>query len=290
MTISDVISVLNKELFHIGSNAFTLISLLILISSLIGLFFITSVIKKILIKNIFPRYKLDNGTAISFATIVGYIIVIIGLMIILKSSGIDVSSLGILLGALGIGIGFGLQSISNNLISGIIILFERPVKVGDRIEVDDITGNIVDISARATTIITNDNIAIIVPNSEFINSKVINWSYNDNMVRFNFPVGVSYKEDPQQVQNILLQVANECSEVLKDPLPDVLFEEFDDSSLNFNLRVWSKEYSDQPKVLKSILYYAIFEKFKQHNIEIPFPQQDVHIISGEEKLNTPIKE
>lgn len=284
-----VIDILNREIFHIGGNAFTISSLVVLAVSLIALFFITALIKKMLVRRIFPRYNIDNGTAISIATIIRYVIVIIGLMIIMRSSGIDISALGILFGAIGIGIGFGLQNISNNFISGIIILFERPVKVGDRIEVDGIAGNIIDISARATTIITNDNIAIIVPNSEFINSKVINWSLNDNMVGFNFPVGVSYREDPLRVKKILLEVANECGEVLKDPPPDVLFEEFSDSSLNFSLRVWAREYSNKPKVLKSILYYAIFEKFKQNNIEIPFPQRDLHIISGEEQLKTELK-
>ena len=285
MIHEQVMEILKREIFHFGSNTFTLGSLLALVGSLIALFLITSLFKKLLVKRIFPRYKLDNGTAISIATIIRYVIVIIGLMIILRTSGIDVSSFGILFGAVGIGIGFGLQGISNNFISGIIILFERPVKVGDRIEVDGISGNIINIAARATTIITNDNIAIILPNSDLVNSKVINWSLNDNMVRFNFPVSVAYKENPKHVNEILLEVANECEGVLKDPPPDILFEEFADNSLNFNLRVWTTEYCDKPKVLKSLLYYSIFEKFRQLNIEIPFPQRDIHIISGEEKVS-----
>jgi small-conductance mechanosensitive channel len=283
MLLEDVIGVLKREIFHLGSSTFTIGSLLALIGSLTALFLVTSMLKKLLVKRVFPRYNLDNGTAISIATIIRYAIVIVGLMIILRTSGIDVSSFGILFGAVGIGIGFGLQGISNNFISGIIILFERPVKVGDRIEVDGHAGNIVKISARATTIITNDNIAIILPNSDLVNSKVINWSLNDKIVRFNFPVAVSYKENPQTVKDILLEVVNECDGVLKDPPADVLFEEFGDSSLNFNLRVWTTEYSDKPKVLKSILYYSVFRKFSELNIEIPFPQRDLHIISGGEK-------
>lgn len=284
MIEDQILGILNRELFHFGTNIFTLKSILALVLSLTALFLITALLKKLLVKRVFPRYNLDNGTAISIATIIRYVIVIIGLMIILRSSGIDVSSFGILFGAVGIGIGFGLQGISNNFISGIIILFERPVKVGDRIEVDGISGNIVNISARATTIITNDNIAIILPNSDLVNSKVINWSLNDKIVRFNFPVGVSYKEDPMNVKKILLEVANDCEGVLKDPPADVLISEFADNSLNFNLQVWTTEYCDQPKVLKSILYYSVLEKFRQHNIEIPFPQRDLHIISGEDKL------
>jgi small-conductance mechanosensitive channel len=145
------------------------------------------------------------------------------------------------------------------------------------VEVEGIAGNIVRISARATTIITNDNIAIIVPNSNFINSKVINWSLHDTKVRFNFPVGVSYKEEPEKIKSVLMEIALNCEGVLKDPEPDVLFEEFADNNLSFNLRVWSSEYCDRPKMLKSMLYYAIFEKFKEHNIEIPYPQRVLHI-------------
>ncbi len=162
---------------------------------------------------------MEPGMSHSIATIVRYLLITIGVFLIFQSTGINLSSLGILFGALGIGIGFGLQNITNNLISGIIILFERPVKVGDRIEVGEVIGNIQKISARSTTVITNDNIAIIVPNSEFISSTVINWSHNDRNVRFNFPVGVSYNEDPAKIKKLLLEVAHANSGVLKNPPP-----------------------------------------------------------------------
>ncbi len=256
-----------------------------LLFSLVALFVGSAIIRHFLAHKVFPRYKLQRGSAESIATIVRYCIIVVGATVILQTSGIDLSALGILFGALGIGIGFGLQNISNNFISGIVILFEQPVKVGDRIEVDGIAGNIVNISARATTIVTNDNISIVVPNSEFINSKVINWSLNDNKVRFNFPVGVAYKENPLKIKQLLMEVAMATEGVMHNPPPDVLFEGFGESSLDFNLRVWSSEFSDRPKVLKSKLYYAIFEKFKAHNIEIPFPQRDVHIKNDAASIN-----
>ena len=131
-------------------------------------------------------------------------IIIIGSIVIIQSAGIDLSALSLLAGALGVGIGFGLQNITNNLVSGIIILFENPIKVGDRIEVGDISGDVVNISVRATTILTNDNISIIVPNSEFISNTVINWSHNDRNIRFNVPVGVSYNEDPKTNQGTVV--------------------------------------------------------------------------------------
>jgi small-conductance mechanosensitive channel len=273
-------SIWGKELFSLGETTFTLQTLIILSFSLFLLFYLTSKLKKLLVNRVFPRYGLSEGLSQSIAAIVRYAIVVVGLVIIFQASGIDLSALGILMGALGIGIGFGLQNITNNFISGIVILFERPIKVGDRVEVGDISGDIIKISARATTIITNDNIAVVVPNSDFINSTVINWSLNDRNVRFNFPVGVAYKEDPARIKRLLLEVAQANPGVLENPPPDVLFDEYGDSSLNFILRVWTNEYSNKPKVLKSQLYYAVFEKFREHGVEIPFPQRDVYLKGG----------
>jgi small-conductance mechanosensitive channel len=272
------------ELFHLGDNAVTLGSLMLFFISFVVLFFIASRIYRLLVRKVFPRYNLKPGVGQTIAKLVQYLLIILGLFIIIQTSGIDLTPLGLLFGALGVGIGFGLQNITNNFISGLIILFERPIKIGDRVELETVTGNVVNISARSTTVITNDNIAVIVPNSEFINSRVINWSLNDRSVRFNFPVGVSYKENPEIIKKLMLEVAHNNNGVLKNPPPDVLFEEFGDSSLNFMLRVWTSEYSDRPKVLKSQLYYAVFEKFREHNIEIPFPQRDLHLKSGLEFL------
>ncbi len=273
----------SAELFKLGTVVFSTYTLFFLLVSFTLLFYTTSKISKLLKRKVFPRYGMEPGMSHSIATIVRYVLITIGVFLIFQSTGINLSSLGLLFGALGIGIGFGLQNITNNLISGIIILFERPVKVGDRIEVGEVIGNIQKISARSTTVITNDNIAIIVPNSEFISSTVINWSHNDRNVRFNFPVGVSYNEDPAKIKKLLLEVAHANSGVLKNPPPDVLFDAFGDSSLDFILRIWTSKYSDTPFVLKSQLYYSIFEKFKQHGVEIPFPQRDLHLKSGFEK-------
>lgn len=275
----------NLELFHLGTSPFTPKTLLLLILSLFLLFYMSSKIKKLLVGKIFPRYDLDIGVGQSIATIVRYALIIIGIVVIFQTTGIDLSAIGLLVGALGVGIGFGLQNVTNNFISGIIILFERPIKVGDRIEIDELAGNIVDISARATTVITNDNIAVIVPNSDIVNTRVINWSHNNRNVRFNFPVGVSYKEDPELIRKLLIEIATGNPGVLKNPKPDVLFDEFGDSSLNFIFRVWTSDYSDTPGMLKSELYYEIFKKFKEHNIEIPFPQRDIHLKSGFKKVS-----
>ncbi len=271
------------ELFRLGESPFTLKTLIILIISLILLFVIVNLITRVLSKRIFPRYGLDVGVSQSITTIIRYVLIITGLVIILQTSGIDLSAVGLLVGALGVGIGFGLQNVTSNFISGIIILFERPIKVGDRIEIDDLSGNVVDISGRATTITTNDNVTVIVPNSDFINQRVINWSHNEKKVRLSFPVGVSYREDPEKIRKLLMEIALANPGVLPSPAPYVLFDEFGDSSLNFKLLVWTESFINRPNILKSELYYEIFRKFAEHNIEIPFPQRDIHLISGFDK-------
>ena len=276
---------MNHRLFTMGESKVTLGLILTLIFSIVALLIIAEWIKKLLVGRILKNYNIEQGTRQSVGTIVKYMLIIAGMFSILQTSGIDLSAFGILAGALGVGIGFGLQNITNNFISGLIILFEQPIKVGDRIEVGDIAGDVLKISARSTTVLTNDNISVIIPNSKFIDDQVINWSHNDRRIRFNFPVGVSYKENPEKVKQILIEVALNHEGILKAPKPDVLFDEFDDSSLNFFLRVWTSEYVNKPRVLKSELYYEIFRRFSEEGIEIPFPQRDIHIITGNEKLN-----
>ena len=274
-----VIAFSNTTLFHLGDVEFTLATIIFLILGSILLLFFSKKVRNILVKRILQRYGIEPGTSKSIGTIVYYLVLTLGFFIIIQAIGIDLTGLSVIAGALGVGIGFGLQNITNNFISGIIILFERPIKEGDWIEVGETNGTVTKISARSTTVLTNDNVSVIVPNSEFINSRVINWSHNDRDVRFKIPVGVSYNEDPQQIKELLLQVLSEHPGVLKKPEPTVLFSEFGDSSLNFILAGWTTSYIDRPGQLKSEINYAIHEIFKQHNIEIPFPQRDIHIRS-----------
>jgi small-conductance mechanosensitive channel len=277
-------ALLNFKLLMVGDTKLTVGLFIGLTVSIVLLFIVSELARKFLANKILTRYKLEIGIRQSIATIFKYVVIIIGLVTILQNSNVDLSALGILAGAIGVGIGFGLQNITNNFISGLIILFERPIKVGDRIEVDEVYGDVITISARSTTILTNDNISIIVPNSQFIDNAVINWSHNDSNIRFNIPVGVSYNEDPQKIKRILLEVVRNNEGVLKHPSPDVLFDQYNDSSIDFNLRVWTTHYTNRPKVLKSQLYYEIFKKFREEKVEIPFPQRDIHIRSGLDKI------
>ena len=181
---------------------------------------------------------------------------------------------------LGIGIGFGLQNVASNFISGLIILFERPIKIGDRIEVGVIEGDVVEIGARSTKVLTNDNITVIVPNSKFITENVVNWMYNGPTVRFRVPVNVAYGSDIQLVERLLLEVARANSDVLKEPEPVVRFIGFGESALKFELRPWSTTLVHRKGKLFSSLNSAIYQSFQVHGIEMPFPQRDLHIRSG----------
>ena len=281
---SKVSELLNSPVITLGKSSFSTLSILIFLFSIFLLFFLAGLFTRILVNRVLIPRKIDVGISLAVGKIIKYIVVFIGLIIIFQTSGVDLSSLNILFGALGVGIGFGLQHIVNNFISGIIILFERPIKVGDRIEVGNVVGDVVKISARATTILTNDNITIIVPNSDFMNSPVINWSHNDRRIRLNMEIGVSYKEDPEKVREVVLDVANNNEGVLKTPAPKLLFIKYGDSSLDFILRFWTSDYINRPTYFKSELYYEIFKKFKEHNIEIPYPQRDIHLKSGFENL------
>jgi len=272
--------VLAIPLFSAGDTPVTIWTLVSLIILTLLLFVVSGLLKQLLVTRLLSQSTVDLGVRIAIGSIVRYVVISIGLIVIFQSVGIDLSTLTIVAGALGVGIGFGLQNITNNLVSGLILLIERPIKVGDRIEVGSVTGDVVNISLRSTTVVTNDNIAIIVPNSEFVSNSVTNCSYTDRSVRFNFEVGVSYRSDPELVRRLLIQVAGQHPGVLKDPKADALLHDFGDSSLNFILRVWTRQYSTTPGVLRSELDFMIWNIFKEHGIEIPFPQRDIHIRSG----------
>lgn len=272
--------ILNFVIFEIKGNDFTLLTLLYIVIASSILIYLSRRITRLLENKLLANAIAEKGTRSAIVTIIRYLILLFGFLFIFKTSGFDLGAFSWMLGALGVGLGFGLQNITSNFISGIIILFERPIKIGDRIQIGDISGDVVSISMRSTTIVTNDNISIIVPNSKFINDNVINWSHNDRSIRVHYPVSVSYKEDPEKVKEIVLNIASNHPDVLKEPAPAFWFVEYGDNSLNFELVLWTSTFIQKPVVLKSELYYIIFKEFAKHNIEIPFPQRDIHIRSG----------
>ncbi|WP_338393892.1 mechanosensitive ion channel family protein [Fulvitalea axinellae] len=269
-----------------GDNAVTLGSIISFTLAMAALYVGAEYFRKILSNRILIRFERlrDHRTAIG--SVARYFTLIIGFFVIVQSFGLDLSSVYVLFGSLGVGIGIGLQNVAENLISGVIIFFERPLKVGDRVEVGDIVGQIQNIGPRATTVLTNDNISVIVPNSRFVSDTVINWSHNNRRVRLRIPVGVAYKENPETIRELLLQVADEHPDILKKPEPEVWFINYGESSLDFELVIWTETRTTVPKVLQSELYYSIFKIFKQHKVEIPFPQRDLHLVSVPEKMES----
>jgi small-conductance mechanosensitive channel len=266
-------------LFELGTLPITPVFLVKAALFLVGLTVASRLGRSFLSKSVLARTSMDPGVQYALQVGIGYAIFIFGLIVGLQSVGLNLSSLAFFTGIVGVGIGFGTQNIMNNFVSGLILLVERPIKVGDRIEVGDLNGDIVRIAARSTWVKTNDNVIIIVPNAEFISSRVTNWTANDRRIRIRLPVGVGYASDPENVRSLLLGVATARSDVLQEPAPDVIFVDFGDSSLNFELRVWTTEHLRTPQILKSELYYDVFRVFAEHKIEIPFPQRDIHVRS-----------
>ncbi len=232
--------------------------------------------RKILREKFLAGSGMDTGLKDSITTITTYLIWGIGIFISLRMIGVSSTSLTVVFGALSIGLGFGLQNIFNNFISGIILLFERPIQVGDAVEINGIWGVVQKINVRSTLVQTYDNASLIIPNSEFISNKVINWSFKDHRIRRVITVGVAYGSDTALVSSTLTEIAEKAQWVLKTPESDVLFSDFGDSALIFKLRVWTLV--DQMVKVETHIRFEIERLFRERHIEIPFPQHDVHII------------
>ena len=238
-------------------------------------------------KKFLSRSGMDQGLQESITTISAYIIWALGLLIALHAFGLNTASLAVAFGALGIGLGFGLQNIFNNFISGIILLFERPIQVGDDVEVNGVWARVRKINVRSTIVQTYDNASLIIPNADLISNQVTNWTFKDKRIRRKISVGVAYGSDVEQVRSVLLQIAANAPNVLRYPMPDVIFTDFGDSALNFVLRLWTDV--DHMLEVDTNIRFRIDKKFRENNIEISFPQRDIHIrsIEGADRFFSP---
>ncbi len=271
---------LEVPIFKLGETHITLWTVLYFLILFVLLVWLTGIFQRWLLRTWGAKTKAEEGTRLAVLSIIRYSLITLGLLMILQTAGIDLTTLNVLAGAVGIGVGFGLQNIANNFISGLIILFERPIKIGDRIEVGEVEGDVVRIGARSTTVVTNDNITIIIPNSRFVSEDVINWSHNDDKVRFKIPVSVAYGTDARLAERLLIEVAKNNPDVLDDPPPSVRLMEFGDNGLQFELRAWTNTMTHRKGLLISALNFAIYDTFNKHRIEIPYPQRDLHLRSG----------
>lgn len=273
----DVRGFLYHPFFNIGDLEVTPASLFRFLLFMCALVIVSRAVRNLVRTQVVARTSMDLGQQEATARITGYIVFLVGLAVGLQSAGINLNSLVVLGGAVSVGVGFGLQTIANNFVSGLILLVERPIKLGDRVDVGGTNGDVVRIAARSTWVRTNDNVVIIIPNSEFVSNRITNWTANDRQVRFSIPVGVSYGSNPDEVREVLLGVAQAHPDVLHEPAPEVRFMGFGDSSLDFELRVWTSRHVQTPKTLMSDLFFEVFRAFRENGIEIPFPQRDVHL-------------
>jgi small-conductance mechanosensitive channel len=266
----------NEPFLHIGQTPVTLGGIISAIIVFLLFLALSGLIERFLVTRMSKRLKLDSGTSYAIQKILHYAIILTGAALAFQCIGLSFGSLAVIFGFLSVGIGFGLKNIASNFISGIILLFERPISVGDFVTADDDVGHVVQIRMRSTIIRTLDNVSIIVPNSTFVEESVINWSHGDPKVRIHCKVGVAYGSDIPLVKKSLLEVAEVNEEVLKTPEPEARFLGFGDSSLDFDLLVWI----NQPRkefLIRSQINYAIDDIFRKNKVTIPFPQRDLHL-------------
>jgi small-conductance mechanosensitive channel len=244
----------------IAGSEFTPLKLIIVITLISALIWVTGRVTRWLVDHVLARRGFDIGMREALGTIVRYGVITLGALVILQSAGINLTSLNVLVGAIGVGLGFGLQNIMSNFFSGLIILFERPIRIGDRIEIAGAVGEVREIGARATTIVTDDSVAIMVPNSQFISERVTNWSRPGKLTAYVVSFQVSHSSDPELVRRVLLAAATRHPDVLREPAPQIEFVESGLAALRFHLQVWSTEHLKSAGALKSDLNFEVWRE------------------------------
>jgi small-conductance mechanosensitive channel len=266
--------------FSFGNITISLTSLVIGVLVLVATLTLSRAASGLLERRMAGRRNIDPGLRYTIARLVKYFLITIGILVSLKQAfGIDLTSIAVVFTALSVGIGFGLQYIAADIASGFILLFERPIRVGDRITLGEDEGDVLSINLRTTIVTTNDRIAIIVPNSKLVTQSVINWSYGDPRARIAIPVGVAYNSDVQLVTQTLMRAAEGVENILSDPQPKVQFMKFGESSLDFRLLVWTRQPNRQPQI-RSDVNYRIENLFREQGIEIPYPTRQF-VLRGE---------
>jgi small-conductance mechanosensitive channel len=271
------LGMLFRETLAIGSLTFNIQGFFLAIFIFYLTFMFVRIGRTLLNENFLEKKELERGFKDSILTVSSYVGWGFGVLLALAVIGVDATSLAVIFGALSVGIGFGLQNIFNNFISGLILLFERPIQVGDVVEVNGIWAEVRKINVRSTVVQTFDNASVIIPNSDFISQQVTNWSFKDKRMRRNVDVGVAYGSDIDLVRDTLLDTLTEVREVLKYPKPDVIFMDHGASALVFRLRFWT--HIDSYWSVPSRIRFEIDHRFRELGIEIAFPQQDLHIRS-----------
>jgi potassium efflux system protein len=266
----------NQREFRVSILSLLLLILIILIATLVSRY-----TRRFLQKRVLPKFHIGIGLQYTLLRLVHYLIIALGVLYAMKIGfSVDLTSVAVIVGFLSVGIGFGLQYVAADIASGFILLFERPIRIGDWVRlVDDMEGRVETISLRSTVIITNENLAVIVPNSKLVQNKFVNYSFGEPVVRLNIPIGVAYGSDLEKVSIALLEAARSVDRVLNTPEPQVHFSGFGDSSIDLQIRVWIDKPRDHTTI-RSDVNFAVERAFRKHNIEIPFPQRDLHLRTG----------
>lgn len=241
-------------------------------------FLLSAAIRFVLNEEILPRARLGHGVAYAISTLSGYLILLLGFVLAVAAAGVDLNRFTLLAGAFGVGLGFGLQNVVNNFASGLILLFERPVRVGDTIQLGDMPGEVRRIGIRSSTVRTAEGSDVVVPNGDLVSQRIVNWTLGDRTRRVDLRVGVAYGSDPRQVALLLLDVARSMEHLVPHPPPQAFFVGFGDSSLDFELRVWVAQF-DQWVAIRSELGMAVYDGLRAAGFSIPFPQRDLHVRS-----------
>ncbi len=252
----------------IAGSEFTPLRLLTIIALTSALVWGTRRVTRWFVDTVLARRGFDIGMREALGAIVRYVIITLGALVILQSAGIDLTSLNVLIGAVGVGLGFGLQNITSNFFSGLILLFERPIKIGDRVEIGGVVGEVREIGARATTIVTDESVAMIVPNSQFVSERVTNWSRPDKLTAYALSFHVSHSSDPELVRQVLLAAAAGHRDVLPEPMAEVEFVEVGLGALRFQLQVWSTEHLKTAGTLRSELNFEVWRQLAAAGVTI----------------------
>ncbi|MCP9796529.1 mechanosensitive ion channel [Cyanobium sp. Lug-B] len=267
---------LGSPFLPLGGHRYSVLDALILVALFLVLVRGVAFLKGLLRIRVLQRTGIEPGSQEAIAFLLQYGLLFLGTLVLLQLWGLDLTSLALFASVLGVGVGLGLQGIARNLISGLIIMFERPIKVNDFIEVGDLQGTVTHINLRSTEVVTLDRISILVPNVEFLESRVVNWSHGSSVARLKIPVGVAYGSDCRVVRGALLEACVDVGDILATPSPQVFFKGFGESCLDFQLLVWINQPRRQYEI-RSELNFRIEAILRRHELTIPFPQRDLHL-------------
>ena len=271
-----LVKALEAPLFRVNERPYSALDLITLPLLLVALWLAVGVVVRLVRNHLLETAGVESGLQETLAILLRYALTFVGALVLLEGYGVDVRSLAIAASVLGVGIGFGLQHIANNFVSGVLLNLERPIRPGDYVSVGAFEGSVVRVGGRSTTIRTLDGVLILVPNSRFLESEVVNWNLGDPRSRIHVPVGVAYGSDPARVRRALLEAARGHPEVEADPRPQVQMRGFGASALEFELLVWTRDPRNK-NTLASDLNFRVAESLRRHGIEVPFPQLDLRV-------------